>query len=240
MATKYRTERQVLTIELETEVPTEQLPKGVSPQKSAILKISAYPAVWRWLHEKYLQDDRRTIDEIIETAIREAHEKIPQKRIKLRDIKKDDFDGAFASLATKEDRIAKGIYHRGKNKLRHVVTDEIKDKARYIRWFFLFWKKHPKRPKDVQSIYDGRKAEFGRATMDPTDMTYFCCRFFYKEKFDNLDMTFPAQESFRTTYLKNGYIRLRQDTKEEKVMQLVEKPGHQLNIITEICRKLQK
>lgn len=236
MAKIYKTEKEVLTINLKTEVPIEQLPKGVSPQKSAILKISAYPAVWKWLHANYLRDDRRTIDNIIETAIQKAHEKIPQKRIK--PVDKDDFDGAFACSANREDKIAKGNYHRGKNKLRHVVTDEIKDKARWLHWFFRFWKNRKTRPENVQSIYDGRKAEFGRATMDPTDMTYFCCQFYYKEKFD-LGTTFPVRESFRTTYLNIGSINRRQNT-EEEVMQLVEKPGHQLNIIAEICRKLQK
>ena len=115
MAKKYRTEREILTIELPVEISAEQFPEGVSPEKSTILKISAYPAVWRWLH-KILYDDRRELDNIIDKAIRKAHNEIPQKRIKQKDIKKDDYDTAFDYHANRDERITSGKHYRGTHK----------------------------------------------------------------------------------------------------------------------------
>lgn len=239
MAKKYRTEREILTIELPVEISAEHSPEGVSPEKSTILKISAYPAVWRRLHEIYLYGDRREIDDIIEKAIEEAHNKIPQKRIKQKDIKKDDFGTAFDYQTNRDERIASGKHYRGTHKLKHKVTNEIKDKARWLHWFFRFWEKRKQqRPANVQLIYDGIKAKAGRATIDPTALTYFCCQLLYEEKFRDLNQPFPSQDSFRTTYLKERGLRIRRNM--EEVMQLVEKQGHPLNIIAETCRKLQK
>lgn len=240
MATKWRGEQEVLTIKLPVEILAEQLPEGVDRQKSVILKISAYPAVWRWLNEHYQDGDRRLIDGLIEKAIQEALKEIPSVRIKKKTIGNDDFLKAFTYSANREERIIKGIQYRGKNKLGHVVTDEIKEKARWIHWFFRFWGKNKPRPEDVKSIYDGRKEKTGYATKDPTEMTYYCCQFFYEEKLKDLGMDFPAKDSFRTTYLRKENGLIQRQTSEEKIMQLVEQQGHPLNIIADICRKLQK
>lgn len=237
MAKSYRTEREILTIEVPVDIPTEQLSEKVSPEKSQVLKISAYPAVWRWLQDN-LDDRQLIIDTLIDRAIWDAYNKMPRKLIKKKDLTQNDFDSAFDCYADIEERKIKGKYHRGLNKLKHPFTDEIHEKAPWIHWFFRFWKtRKQQRPVNVQLIYDERRKRFNRATSDPTAMTYFCCQFFYEEKYHNLGQTFPEQESFRTRYLTPS---VRKRLKVEEVIQLTENRRHPLNIIAEICRKLQE
>lgn len=234
MATTYRTERDILTIPVD--VLPDKLTEGVDPEKSRVIKISAYPAVWRWLREK--MNDRQELDRIIDQAIRDAHDKIPLPRTKLKDIGKNDFDGAFEHLANVDGKKSKGTHYRGNQKKKSDITSEMKEIAPWLRWFFGFWKERPRRPDWVQLIYNKRRDTMGQATKDPIDMTYFCCLELYKEKLESRGESFPRPASFRTTYLAGKRITRR--STEDDIVKYREKHQHPLNVLADVCRKLQE
>jgi hypothetical protein len=114
LAKTFRNELEVLTVELVLKEFSLDVSSNLSEDKARTIKISAYPSMWRWL-EQQIDQDRRTIDELIEGAIRSANEKLPVKNIKSSDIGKDDFDKAFSAIAAKEQRQKKGVHHRGRH-----------------------------------------------------------------------------------------------------------------------------
>lgn len=242
MAKKYRTEREILTIEVEVNIPSRHLPKDVSEKKCALIKISAYPAAWRHL-DADLATEKNIFYKILKEAISKANDMIPIKRMEPTDIKNDFFGNELDEIVYREIREKKGVYHRGKKANAPGIYMKINHISKWLHALFRYYENNREsRPPEVSKIYEERKRLHRRkATKDPIAMTYFCCAILYKSELALLGLEFPQQDSFRTKYLASaGRFRPLASLTPDTVAMRINDPLDPLHVIHEICRKLQK
>ena len=241
MAKIYKTEREILTIDIPIEINPDQLPQGVVPEKVQTIKVSAYPAAWKWLAGDLLVG-KKELRKIIVNAIERADEMMPEKKVAVSRDYKEFLTDADAEIVYRMSREEKGVYHRGKKAKIPDTYYNLEVVSRWLLALFRYYRKRKKdRPAIISQIYEACKKHYGSAISDPTKLTYYCCKILYKDCFEAKNLPFPAEESFRTRYLPNpGKYRPLNSATPEIVSQHIDNPEHQLYIVHSICRKLQK
>lgn len=240
MAKKWRGERDKLTIELCLDIPVEQLPEGVDYEEARCIKISAYPALWRYLEADFFLNaviQKSKFPQILKEAASKACEMMPIKRDEELGINSAFCDLQMRELVYRAEREEKDIYKRGKKAKAPDIYAKVTHLSRWLHALFRYYRKRIKdRPSEIKKIYDAK-----RSGKDPVIMTYFCCETLYKADFKAHGLTFPDLTSFRTTYLASvGKFRPLVNDSPEHVLQRINDPKSPLNIVSEICRKLQK
>ena len=240
MAKKWRGERDILTIDLCLDIPVDQLPDGVDYDEARTIKISAYPAVWRYLEADFSLNaviNKSKLPKILKEATSKACGMMPRKRWQEDEINSVFLGAELSELLYREEREEKGVHKRGQKAKAPDIYMKINYLSRWLHVLFRYYNKKIKdRPLEVKNIYT---AKTGRR--DPNDMTYFCCAILYESDLASLGLKFLDQESFRTKYLAAiGKFRPLVNESPEQVFQRINDPKSPLHIVNEICRKLQK